>query len=77
MLFNVSISKSSFSGDVFRPPALPMAFASLIGSGMYLYELFQLKKAGKYPLKIILGYHVFSVALITTILAIVGEFYTE
>ncbi|CAJ0576779.1 unnamed protein product, partial [Mesorhabditis spiculigera] len=42
-------------GDVFRPPALPMAFASLIGS----------------------GYHVFAVAIITTVLAIVGEFYTE
>lgn len=42
-------------GDVFRTPAFPLLFSSLIGT----------------------GYHVFTVAIITIILAIIGEFYTE
>lgn len=42
-------------GDVFRTPAFPMLFSSLVGT----------------------GYHVFAVAIITIILAIIGEFYTE
>lgn len=42
-------------GDIFRAPALPMLFSSLIGA----------------------GYHIFTVVVITIILAIIGEFYTE